>query len=86
MAPNVTSAPTGVLHEDDAEIIETSVAPEIKKLSNVPEERKLQLVWRNILLFAYLHGAAVYGIYLVFTSTKIATILYGKFQEKINLT
>lgn len=35
------------------------------------------IVWRNVILFAYLHLAALYGILLMFTSAKIATTIFG---------
>nr|AGO45840.1 acyl-CoA desaturase HvirGATD [Heliothis virescens] len=37
-----------------------------------------QVVWRNVLAFVYLHVAAVYGLYLMFTfKVKLYTILFG---------
>lgn len=74
MAPNISVA-TGVLHEHDEEVIATDVPKEVVE----PEKRKPQLVWRNIILFVYLHLAALYGIYLMFTSARIYTSLFGKF-------
>lgn len=73
MAPNV-SMPTGVLHETDEDINVESL-PQKPKEQN---DRKVQLVWRNIILFAYLHLAAVYGLYLLFTSAKLLTVVFGK--------
>lgn len=73
MAPNV-SIPTGVLHENDDEVVAKVIPPELVK----PSDRKLKLVWRNIILFAYLHSVAVYGLYLMFTSAKLATSIFGK--------
>ncbi|XP_060525224.1 acyl-CoA Delta-9 desaturase-like [Cylas formicarius] len=72
MAPNI-SMPTGVLHEHDDEVSASIIPPEVSK----PSERKLQLVWRNIIIFAYLHAVAVYGVYLIFTSAKLATTIYA---------
>lgn len=78
MAPNISlpahDTPTGVLHEQDDEIVTPNIPPECVE----PEKRKPQLVWRNILLFAYMHLAALYGIYLMFTSARIYTSLLGK--------
>ncbi|KAI1291837.1 Acyl-CoA desaturase [Halotydeus destructor] len=37
------------------------------------EQIPMTLVWRNILLMSYLHLAAVYGLYLCFTSAKWQT-------------
>ncbi|XP_023246138.1 acyl-CoA Delta(11) desaturase-like isoform X2 [Copidosoma floridanum] len=67
MAPNITSAPTGVLFE--GENPDETQRPEL--------EYKLQLVWRNIILFAVLHTGALYGVYLAFTSAKIATTIFA---------
>lgn len=39
------------------------------------------IVWRNVALFAYLHLAALYGVLLIFTSAKIATTIFGKFND-----
>lgn len=74
MAPNITSIPTGVLHEQDDEISMREIPPEVSK----PDNRKLQLVWRNIILFAYFHLAALYGLYLVFVSAQWKTTVLGK--------
>lgn len=35
------------------------------------------IVWRNVMLFSYLHLAALYGVVLMFTSAKIATTIFG---------
>lgn len=35
------------------------------------------IVWRNVILFAYLHLAALYGVLLIFTSAKMFTIIFG---------
>lgn len=74
MAPNI-SMPTGVLHECDDEISANVIPPEVVK----PSERKLELVWRNIILFAYLHLVGLYGIYLMFTSAKLYTSIFGEY-------
>jgi len=39
------------------------------------------IVWRNVMLFGYLHLAAVYGVFLMFTSAKIATTIFGMFNN-----
>lgn len=72
MAPNV-SMPTGVLHECDDEV-STRVSVEIEK----PSERRNELVWRNIVLFIYLHMVALYGAYLCLTSAKWRTVIFGE--------
>jgi hypothetical protein len=37
------------------------------------------IVWRNVIIFLYVHLAAVYGIYLAFTKTKGLTVLWGEY-------
>lgn len=68
---------TGVLFEYDAETVDGGLVKDIEKLKKA-EKRKLKLVWRNIIAFGYLHMAAVYGAYLMFTSAKWQTIAFGK--------
>ncbi|KDR08705.1 Acyl-CoA Delta(11) desaturase [Zootermopsis nevadensis] len=77
MAPNITSSPTGVLFEDD--IVETVAVPSIESKNDAkpPEKYRRQIVWRNVILFAYLHLAAVYGAYLMLTSAKIITSIWA---------
>lgn len=38
----------------------------------------IQIVWRNVLIFVYLHVAALYGFYLCFTVAKLATLVWCK--------
>jgi stearoyl-CoA desaturase (delta-9 desaturase) len=78
MAPNKTVSPTGVLVEDDIveTVAETSVEPKNNE-SKPPQKYRRQIVWRNVILFVYLHVAAVYGAYLMLTSAKIITTVFG---------
>ncbi|KAG5889224.1 hypothetical protein JTB14_018647 [Gonioctena quinquepunctata] len=73
MAPNTSNIPTGVLHEYDDEVCANVIPPEVSE----PSKRKLVLVWRNIILFVYLHAVALYGLYLMFSSAKLVTSIYG---------
>ncbi|KAH8383483.1 hypothetical protein KR009_008892 [Drosophila setifemur] len=71
-----SSKQTGVLFEGDVETNDGALATctvEFKKA----EVRSLKWVWRNIILFAYVHLAALYGGYLIFTQAKIATTLFA---------
>lgn len=42
------------------------------------KEPPLQIVWRNVLIFVYLHAAALYGFYLCFSAAKLATLSWCK--------
>lgn len=77
MAPNATSEITGVLNEHDAETIDGGLTKDISTLKKA-ETRTLKLVWRNIILFAYLHISAVYGLYLMLFSARIYTGIFGE--------
>lgn len=70
-----TSQQTGVLFEADADTNDGALADDITKFKKA-EKRKLKLVWRNIILFGYLHLAAVYGAYLLLAQAKWATIAF----------
>ena len=42
------------------------------------KEPTMQIVWRNVLIFIYLHAAALYGFYLCFTAAKASTLVWCK--------
>lgn len=72
MAPNVTSTPTGVIYEGE----------KVDESSQIEQPKKKfvrQIVWRNVFIFVYLHLAAIYGLYLAFTSAKLLTCVLGKY-------
>lgn len=79
MAPNAstTAECTGVLNEQDAETIDGGLTKNIAPLIRA-ENRKFALVWRNIIAFAYVHIAALYGAWLMLTAAKYYTVLFGK--------
>lgn len=77
MPPNATNEITGVLNEDDAETFDGGLSKDITPLKKA-EKRKLKLVWRNILLFGYLHLAALYGAWLCLSSAKWPTVFFGR--------
>ncbi|XP_011878885.1 PREDICTED: acyl-CoA Delta(11) desaturase-like isoform X1 [Vollenhovia emeryi] len=68
MAPNI---PTGVLFEDDASTEPQSIDEPKEKVKYVR-----RIVWKNVMTFSLLHLGALYGIYLLFTSAKLATIVF----------
>ncbi|EDV49358.1 acyl-CoA Delta(11) desaturase [Drosophila erecta] len=65
---------TGVLFECDVETTDGGLVKDITVMKKA-EKRRLKLVWRNIIAFGYLHLAAVYGAYLMFTSAKWQTVI-----------
>uniref|UniRef100_A0A8D8M386 Acyl-CoA Delta(11) desaturase n=1 Tax=Cacopsylla melanoneura TaxID=428564 RepID=A0A8D8M386_9HEMI len=86
MAPNTSSAPTGVLFEGDSTHTDTmshihqSASEDLAEAcaKESPEkEYRIVPVWRNVILFAYLHLAAVYGAYLIFSSAKLPTTIFA---------
>lgn len=80
---NALENSTGVLFECDAETIDGGLVKDIEKLKKA-ERRKLKLVWRNIIAFGYLHAAALYGAWLMFTSAKWQTIAFAFFLYVIS--
>lgn len=64
----------GVLNENDVETVDGGLAVQPKRQAN---RRKISLVWRNIILFAYLHIAAVYGLWLMLTSATWSTGIFA---------
>jgi hypothetical protein len=86
-----THGPTGVLFEDE-DVIDTTAAQKTHQLENntsstTPADKstsaqkpyRLQIRWRNVFLLGYLHLAALYGLYLSFTSAKLLTSIFGEF-------
>lgn len=66
---------SGVLNEHD---VETEDGGLVKRQEGFAGRRKITLVWRNIILFAYLHVAAVYGLWLMLTSAQWVTGIFGE--------
>lgn len=79
MPPNATNEVqcTGVLNENDAETIDGGLDKNIEELKHA-RDREIILVWRNIIAFAYVHAAAVYGAYLMLTSARLYTSAFGE--------
>jgi stearoyl-CoA desaturase (delta-9 desaturase) len=65
---------SGVLNENDAETVDGGLEFQSKGYAS---RRRMKLVWRNIILFAYLHLAAIYGLWLMLTSAKWSTGIFG---------
>lgn len=52
-----------------------------KEKKNVSEENKIEFALPNLIYGIVLHSAAIYGLYLAFTSAKILTVILGE-QKK----
>ncbi|XP_011878877.1 PREDICTED: acyl-CoA Delta(11) desaturase-like [Vollenhovia emeryi] len=48
-----------------------------QKIQNSQPKYKWKIVWRNVIVFAYLHLGAVYGLYILITAAKFYTILWS---------
>lgn len=85
MAPSTANNnATGVLFEDDPVLaLEASLNHDHEQISKPKptKEYKRELVWRNIILFIFLHGAALYGAYIALTSAKLLTDIWGKYWK-----
>lgn len=68
MAPNVTNREVLHLCKDEMEPV----------YDDKPLKREYKLVWRNIILYIVLHISALYGIYMMLTSAKLLTTIFGK--------
>lgn len=55
----------------------------VKNSSSNEQKYKWKIVWRNVIVFLYLHLGALYGFYLTFTSTKLLTTLWGIFVASL---
>lgn len=78
MAPNLTSF-TRNFHDNDEINIEKK--SQVKTGKNLPDKFVKKIVWVNVIIFSLLHIFSVYGLYLVFTSAKIMTTLFGKIYQ-----
>lgn len=78
MPPNANSPVecTGVLNENDAETNDGGLAKDIEMLKHA-NQRRVELVWRNIILFIYVHIAAVYGVWLMLSSARLYTTVFS---------
>lgn len=52
----------------------------IQELSNSELKYKWNIVWKNVIVFIYLHLGGIYGFYLWTNGTKAYTILWCKYK------
>lgn len=53
--------------------------PNIESKVEDKTEFKTKIVWFNVLLFVYLHGSFLYGLYLAFTAASMKTVIFCKY-------
>lgn len=42
-----------------------------------------EIVWRNVFGFIYLHSAALYGVYLMFTDASIKSVIFSMYKTSL---
>ncbi|GFS45165.1 acyl-CoA desaturase [Trichonephila inaurata madagascariensis] len=81
--PTKESSMDSILHSvpDECDKVEEKevILPEKTTTESPKDEHNMQIVWRNVILFAYLHLASLYGVYLMFTSAMWQTNLFAAF-------
>lgn len=82
-APSINEC-TGVLDEGDAETVDGGLNKNIIDLKHA-NNRRFQLVWQNIIAIGLFHLGGIYGLYLVFTSARIYTLIFGKYLVVIRV-
>lgn len=84
MAPNTLSTRTftGVLNENDAETIDGGLLTDVTTLKKA-EKRTLKLNYRNITLFTIVHLSALYGLWLMVSSARLYTSIFGKSLRRL---
>jgi hypothetical protein len=45
------------------------------------QQYKLDIRWRNVIAFLYLHVFTLYGLYLIFTAAKYQTTIWCKYHQ-----
>lgn len=70
---------TGVLNEADAETTDGGLDKNIDIADRKhAHDRNFQLVWESIIVIGLFHLGAIYGVYLMITSARIYTGIFGK--------
>lgn len=56
--------------------------PALKVTEKDDQDDKLQIVWKNVLIFFVLHLAGCYSVYLVYTRWDWRTFVYCTYSKK----
>lgn len=81
MAPNLFGTSATLLLEasqqgiSQEKSVTKSAEPQLVKIKSDKPKYKWHIVWRNVIAFAYIHAAAVYGLYLALTTAKFASFI-----------
>lgn len=59
-------------------LFEDNTSEENVAMETSEEKYEIRIVWKNVIVFLYLHVAALYGLYLAFTSAKLMTTVSGE--------
>ncbi|CAG9771855.1 unnamed protein product [Ceutorhynchus assimilis] len=69
--PSLPALPTGNLDEQDEIITE-----KIPQSAYEPDNRPIEIVWKNVLVFIILHSVALYGLFVMVFSAQWLSALY----------
>jgi hypothetical protein len=95
MAPNLTTASALFLEATDDSVVyqsksqkpastarsRSTLAKEQVEPEHPVQQYKLDIRWRNVIAFLYLHVFTLYGLYLMFTAAKYQTIIWSKYGQ-----
>jgi stearoyl-CoA desaturase (delta-9 desaturase) len=77
MAPNVTTSLAEVSRTPDTALLSSN---DLRKDATKPcLKYRREIVWPNVVVHAYLNLAALYGAYLMLTSAKVLTGIWGRY-------
>lgn len=82
MPPHVETETTGVLYESDVQTNDGGLSKEVAHLKHAGD-KKIVLVYSNIIWFILLHTASLYALYVAFTDAKWQTNLFGEYLREI---
>jgi hypothetical protein len=95
MAPNLTTASALFLEATEDSVVYQSKTQKpasaarsrsaLQKVQVEPDQPakqyKLDIRWRNVIAFLYLHVFTLYGLYLIFTAAKYQTLIWCKYDR-----
>ncbi|KAF7991210.1 hypothetical protein HCN44_002772 [Aphidius gifuensis] len=81
MAPNLYGNSATLFLEASQNVDQNNKSNDLNDTKNDDNKKntrkyKWQIVWRNVVAFIYLHGGALYGLYLMFTGAKLLSTVF----------